>query len=101
MQAVALIISQTIRDKLDSKHGVTPEEVSQCFNNRTGNLLVDIREEHRTDPPTNWFIAFTNKGRLLKVCFIHKDGNQYVRSCFPPNEIELHIYRTKGKPSDF
>lgn len=95
-----IIISDQIRKKLETKHGVSEEEVRQCFANITGHLLTDTREEHRTDPPTVWFIAPTNKGRLLKVCYVPR-GDFYLRTCFPPNDVELAIYRKHGKPIDY
>lgn len=98
---MALIISPQTEAKLNGKHGVTRLEVEQCFSNRTGQLLEDAREQHRTDPPTWWFIAPTNKGRLLKVCFVARDGNLYLRTAYPPNDNELCLYVTKGQPDDF
>jgi hypothetical protein len=62
-----LIISPNIEKKLKEKHEVLPKEVMQCFENRVGALLQDTREDHKTDPPTEWFIAETNSGRSLKV----------------------------------
>ena len=95
-----IVISEEIKAKLASKHEVGEAEVHQCFANRTGCLLRDAREEHRTDPPTEWFIAPTNRGRLLKVCFV-PDGNFYLRTCYPPNHTELGLYRKYGQPTDF
>jgi len=95
-----IIVSSSIRAKLASKHHVGEPEVHQCFANRTGSLLLDNREKHRTDPPTRWFIAPTNRGRLLKVCYV-PDGNYFLRTCFEPDETELAIYRKHGKPTDF
>lgn len=98
---MAVIISHKILEKLRDKHGVSERDVHQCFENRTGGLLYELRKEHKTDPPTRWFIAPTHKCRLLKICYIERDGDQYLRTAFPPDSTELHIYRTKGKPSDF
>lgn len=98
---MAIIISLAILDKLQKKHGVSREEVEQCFQNRTGQLLRDSREEHDSDPPTLWFIAHTNKARLLKVCFVTRERNHYLRTAYEPNSAELAIYRSKGRPSDF
>lgn len=95
-----IFISGKTEAKLRDKHGVSVAEVHQCFANRTGKLLQDNREQHRTDPPTVWFIAPTNKGRLLKVCFV-PDGDLYVRTCYPPADVELAIYRKHGLPTDF
>ncbi|KRG64010.1 ADP-ribosyl-(dinitrogen reductase) hydrolase [Stenotrophomonas humi] len=95
-----IIISKEISRKLSSKHGVSEVDVHQCFANITGQLLVDLREEHKTDPRTIWFIAPTNKGRLLKVCYVPR-GDFYIRTCYPPNDAEMAIYRKHGKPTDF
>lgn len=89
---MAIIISRSIREKLESKHQVSCREVEQCFDNRTAGFLEDTREDHKSDPATLWFIAPTNRNRLLKVCFVPKDGNQFIRTAYPPNEEELDIY---------
>lgn len=98
---MTIVISPKVRDHIKEKHNVVELEVHQCFENRTGNLLFEPREKHRTNPQTLWFIAFTNKARLLKVCFVPEHGNQYLRTAYPPNDEELSNYRIKGKPSDF
>jgi hypothetical protein len=68
---MALIISPKIREKLAQKNPpVTDEEVRECFWNRTARTLTDSRSEHRTRPPTRWFIAETATGRRLKIVFI-------------------------------
>lgn len=93
----SIIISTRIGDKLDAKHAVTLEEIDQCFNNKCGVNLIDDREEHRTDPPTLWFIAETNKERLLKIVYVYRDGNIYIKSAYEPNEDEIRIYEDLGK----
>ena len=95
-----ILVSDEMRAKLAGEHDVGVPEVHQCFANRTGKLLTDSREEHRTDPPTLWFIAPTNKGRLLKVCYVPRT-DFYIRTCYPPNDVELAIYRKHGQPFDF
>ncbi|MCK9488471.1 MAG: DUF4258 domain-containing protein [Xanthomonadales bacterium] len=95
-----IVISPSIVDKRNHRHGVGEVEVRQCFNNRTGRLLTDTREKHRTDPPTQWFIALTNKARLPKICFV-PDGDIDIRTAYEPNDVELEIYRRHGCPHDF
>lgn len=91
---MGLQISVGVRNKLASKHGVSEEEIIQCFANREGCFLEDIREHHKTDPPTQWFIAETDFGRLLKVIFIDRgDGDIVIRSAFEPGPEERRIYR--------
>lgn len=97
---VKIVISKEVKKKLEEKHDVSEAEVHQCFSNMTGQLLIDTREDHKTDPQTVWFIAPTNKRRLLKVCYV-PNGDFYLRTCYPPNETELRIYRKYGQPTDF
>lgn len=89
--------SSAVKEKLLIKHSVTEKEVLECFVNRDGNYLMDIREQHRTTPPTLWFIAQTNRGRMLKVCFIppHQGHPAQLKSAFEPNDIEKRIYSSK------
>jgi hypothetical protein len=93
---MAIVISPKIQEKLTTKHGVSTDEVTQCFTNRAGKFLVEPREDHATDPPTLWFISETDYGRKLKVIFVPRDGNNYLRSAFSPNENEMRIYEKYG-----
>lgn len=92
-----LNISHKIRSKLRDKHGVTEEELEQCFNNQVRTFIKDTREEHKTDPPTMWFIAETHKGRVLKVVFVFKDDQVYIKTAYPPNREEEAIYERRSK----
>ena len=92
-----LIISQDILDKLRDKHRVERGEVEQCFANKCGLYLTDDREEHRSDPPTLWFVAPTNRGRLLKVIFMYRDGKLRLRSAFDADAWSQSIYDAKGR----
>ncbi len=93
---MSLVISPQIAEKLAKKHNVSPEEVAQCFANRTGKYLRDTRSQHSSNPPTMWFISETDFGRKLKVVFIHDNGNVYIRTAFVPNATELGIYKKFG-----
>lgn len=96
---MGIIVSEKTRAKLETRHRVKYEEVMQCFTNLAGKLLRDTREEHRSDPPTNWFIAETDYGRKLKVVFILRGGDVHIRTAYEPNEDELRIYRKYGAKS--
>ncbi len=65
-----IVIHQKIEEKLLKKHGVTRREVEQCFDNALYDSVEDTRARHKTKPPTLWFIAETNKGRLLKIAYV-------------------------------
>ena len=87
-----LIISEKTRVKLTGKHNVTERELEQCFENIEGPLLIDSREDHKSNPPTLWFISRTNKNRLLKVAYIQRGSSVCLRTCYEPNEAEMQIY---------
>ncbi|MDA9825974.1 hypothetical protein N9B92_01010 [Porticoccaceae bacterium] len=88
-------MSAKIKAKLADKHQVTAREVAECFYNRTSVTLIDNRESHRTDPPTEWFIAKTDRGRQLKIIFILVDGVIYLKSAFEADKQSIRIYKLK------
>ena len=90
-------LSAKIRVKLKEKHRVAPQEVAECFYNRVGITLIDTRENHRTDPPTEWFIAKTDKGRELKIIFMIAAGVIYLKSAFDADKKSIRIYNSKAK----
>lgn len=97
---MALIISSKVRAKLANKvPPVTQAEIEQCFTNRPGKYLIDLREEHATDPPTRWFVAETHFGRKLKVVFIPMFPDIVIKSAFDANQVEIDIYRRFGAQS--
>lgn len=87
-----LRISPKVAGKLAEKHKVERREVEQCFDNKCGRFLLDDREDHRTDPPTLWFVAPTNKGRMLKIIFIYRDGYLDLRSAYDADQRIQDIY---------
>ena len=87
-----VVISPLIKDKLEQKHRVKPGEVHECFFNQSGPYVEDTEEDHKTDPPSYWFIAPTNRDRLLKVIFVLRDGNLYLKSAFDANPKSQRIY---------
>ena len=58
-----------------------------------GDFLRDQREDHRSDPPTLWFIAETYIGRKLKMAFIPVDGDFHVGTAYELNDEEVRIYK--------
>lgn len=87
-----IVIHPSIVSKLDKSHGVSEREVHQCFENMDREAILDRREKHRTNPPTQWFIAPTNKNRALKVVFMQVGSDIVIKSAFEPNEDEKRIY---------
>lgn len=88
-----VVMSPEVQKKLDVKHdGVTADDVKQCFANRSGIELIDGRAEHLTNPVTRWFIAETDSGKLLKVCFMQYPDRIVIKTAFRPNQAEIRIY---------
>lgn len=89
--------SKDVIRKLEDRHGVSQKEVIECFANGEAIYFTDDREEHRTDPPTMWFMAPTNHGRLLKVLFMLKDGDVVIKTAFEPSsDKHAEMYRQKA-----
>lgn len=87
-----IYISARTLEKLTSKHSVTPQEIEECFQNRSGVFLIDDREDHQSDPPTQWFIAPTDLGRALKVCFVRRGKEVHIKSAYQPEPEAVRIY---------
>lgn len=87
-----LVVSKQTEQKLASKHGLTIAEIRQAFVNREGGLLEDTREQHRTDPPTQWFVSRSNHGRMLKIVFVNKGGKVHLKTAYDANPDEIRIY---------
>ena len=92
----ALIISDGVLAKLKDRHKVSRLEVEQCFQNRAGQLLMDDRTLTKTEPPTLWFLALTNKGRCLKVVYIQRGETIDLKTAYEPNDEESRIYKRYG-----
>ncbi|CAJ0699305.1 ADP-ribosyl-(dinitrogen reductase) hydrolase [Ralstonia wenshanensis] len=92
-----LVISPKVRQKLETKHKVSEREVEQCFYNRCGLNLIDTREDHQTDPPSLWFIAETDLGRLLKIVFVCDGGKVFLKSAYEPEQASIDIYEKLGR----
>lgn len=88
-----LKISRNIAEKLRDKHQVEKREILESFANRDGAFLEDNREDHKSDPPTQWFVAETDYGRKLKVVFIAENGEIIIRTAYAANTTELAIYK--------
>ncbi len=92
------LFSDDTLEKLRTKHGVEKHEVIECFDSRSKKALIDDREEHRTDPPTQWFISETDAGRRLKVVFIRISASEAViRTAYEPSEDEERICQQRAK----
>lgn len=91
---MSLIITPSIEAKIGrDDHGqVTVKEVLECFENHCGGYCIDAREQHRTHPPTLWFVAETHHRRRLKIIFVRDGDNLYLKSAYPANDEVARIF---------
>ncbi|MBV8801766.1 MAG: ADP-ribosyl-(dinitrogen reductase) hydrolase [Gammaproteobacteria bacterium] len=89
---MTFIISHKVSLKLIKKHGIKISEIEECFFNRVKGFLEDKREQNKTIPPTQWFIAKTDSMRLLKIVFIELSGAIIIKTAYEPNYEEVRIY---------
>jgi hypothetical protein len=97
---VAIIISEDIEKKIgaDDHGNVTVKEVHECFANHCGSYAYDNRPQHQTEgKPTPWFVADTNHGRTLKIMFVRRDSDIYLKSAYPATEDVQRIYAKYAK----
>ena len=89
-----MIVTESVRIKLRSKHSLSVEEVEEAISNLdpSHKLLEDSREQHKTNPPSLWFVSETNRGLKLKVVIIPANGDFYLKTAYPANSTEIEIY---------
>jgi uncharacterized DUF497 family protein len=97
---LSIVITPEIREKLLKRHNVKEGEVEECFFNNEGVYLEDTEEEHITDPPTEWFVSPTDRGRLLKIIFVFRDGNIFLKSAYDANQKTISIYNELCKKQE-
>lgn len=92
-----LYLSPSVREKL-RKRQITEAHIVQCFANRDGKYLIDDREEHRTDPPTKWFVASTDYGIVLKVCFVFDPTSKLIeiKTAYTATPVVAALYKKKA-----
>lgn len=91
-------ISPHIAIKIANKHKVVREEIEECFLNQSKQILTELRPEHKTNPPTFWFIANTDYGRQLKIVFIMRQHEVIeIKTAYEPSLNEVKIYEKHAK----
>ena len=88
-----LYVSDWVLQKIKMKE-IDLTEIEEAFYNCNGVYIEETREEHKTKPPTYWFIAPTSDGRLLKVCFIPRYDLKFLtlKTAFDAEEKEINAY---------
>lgn len=86
-------IDESIQKKIEDRHKVSMTEMCEAFLNRANvSPLLDSRAANATNPPTVWFIARTNSGRLLKVVYVKSGSDFIIKTTYPPNQAEIDIW---------
>lgn len=98
----ALVISRAVLLKIRDKHGLSRSDVEECFSNIEKGFLIDDREQHKTNPQTQWFIAENNTGKKIKIVFIFttdEEGSAKVilKSAYVANSTEMAIYESNAQ----
>jgi hypothetical protein len=90
-----LFLSAGVREKLLQRN-ITEAHLLQCFANREHRYLEDNREEHRTSPPTMWFVSSTDYGIVLKICFVFVGDLIEIKTAYAPNAHVVEMYNRKA-----
>jgi len=73
-----------------SKHGVTTDEVQECFGDRR-RLIRRVGEIY-------WLVGSTEAGRLLQIGYRKEENKVYlVFHAMVAKDYEQRQYRTRGK----
>ena len=98
---MALIIPPNIEAKIgaDDHGNVSAKEVHECFENHDGGYCFDGRPEHLDEhgKPTPWFVGDTNRLRRLKIMFVKRDGDIYLKSAYPATAEVERIFAKYAK----
>ena len=59
-------------------------------------FIEDDREEHRTDPRTLWFVSQNNYGVKIKVMFVIRGSEIYIKSAYRATDTVSAMYDRKS-----
>lgn len=89
----AFKISPRVREKLTAPdHAVTMDEIVECFMNMEGPAFQDDRADHVTDPPTQWFVAETDRRRVLKIVYVEYPDFFAIKSAYQATQKWVNLY---------
>ncbi|UTH72230.1 hypothetical protein [Chromobacterium sp. IIBBL 290-4] len=87
------VLSPKIEAKLRTKHNIQPHELDEAFFNRNGPYIADTRAVHQTNPPTEWFLARTDTGRLLKIVVVYDPPRgTFIKTAFEAAAADIATY---------
>jgi hypothetical protein len=92
-----LYASKAIENKILEFHGIALIEAEEAFFNFNGKMLEDDRLQHKTKPPTYWFLSETFDGRLIKIVvkIDWKNNIAFLRTAYEPSQEEVIFYENK------
>lgn len=93
---MAVRISPDVLEKITQRN-IRVIEIDQCFLNRDGGLCDELRPEHLTNPITQWFVAETDKGRILKIMYVPTPEGVDLKSAYEATAEIIRIYEKYAK----
>ena len=89
-----MILHDSVKNKVYKKHKLTLNEIQEAFENPLGNIYEDNRSEHKTTPPTLWFIGETLYGKKIKIVYIaFPDKPPVIKSAYEPEQPTKELYK--------
>jgi hypothetical protein len=89
---VNIRISDDVLKKI-AERNIVPTDIAQCFQNREFGYCDDSRAKHLTNPITKWFVAPTDRGRVLKIMFVPDKGGVDLKSAYDATDEICRIYK--------
>lgn len=92
-------ISPKTEKKIERKHNsISLDDIYYAFHNPLGGIFDDNRPEHKTEPPTRWFIGETEYGRKVKIAYIWPPGEKpRIKTAYEPKQPTLEYYKYINK----
>lgn len=89
------VASTWVQEKIKER-GITVSEIEEAVCNSEPPYRIEVRAQHKTTPPTRWFIAPTFEDRLLKVYFmlVEEEKLAIIKTAFEPAESEIQEYES-------
>jgi hypothetical protein len=85
-------ISEDVLKKITDRN-ISRLEIEQCFLNVEDGYCEDDRAIHKTNPPTKWFVAPTDKDRILKIMFVPEKDGVDLKSAYEATDNVCRIYK--------
>jgi hypothetical protein len=97
-------IARSVVEKIGgSDHGsISVAEVVECFRNHKGINAYDHRGRHASpDGSTRWFVGSTDEGRRLKIVYVSRNEEVFVKTAYPASRsVEARYAASEGREGE-